>query len=161
MCYTIFMHCPICPAQDTRVLDSRLSPDRLTIRRRRECSVCGFRFTTLEEMVLLDITVVKRDGRREPYSRDKLVAGLTKALQKRPFTADRFRNLVNRVEREIQKLRGNEITSPDIGEIVMKQLERFDKVAFIRFASVYRSFADVRTFEKELKRLTKKRKKSV
>lgn len=147
------MRCPVCNHNDTKVVDSRISTDGASIRRRRECEQCGFRFSTLEEIELLDLTVVKRDGRREAYAREKLVRGLEKALEKRPYTDALFQKLTHKVERDIQKKRRGEITSQDIGEIVMKHLKSFDKVAYIRFASVYRSFEDVRTFENELKKL--------
>lgn len=112
----------------------------------------------------MDLTVIKRDGRRAPYDREKIENGLKKALEKRPYTQDKFKQLVNNVEADIQKRRRLEITSQDIGEIIMKHLARFDKVAYIRFASVYRQFEDVKTFQKELTRLIDKRprpKKSV
>jgi transcriptional repressor NrdR len=158
------MRCPVCNYADTKVVDSRLSADGASIRRRRECEKCGFRFSTLEEVELLDLTVVKRDGRRVNYSREKMVRGLEKALEKRPHTEAEFQQLVHRIERDIQKKKRGEITSSDIGEIVMNRLRSFDKVAYIRFASVYRSFEDVETFEDELKKLLgapqKTRKKS-
>lgn len=160
------MHCPACNSADTKVVDSRMSGDGMSIRRRRECERCGHRFSTLESLEILELTVVKRDGSRQPYSSDKLEAGLRRALQKRAITADDFRKLVNLIERDIQKLKKDEVTSAEVGEIVMHRLQQFDKVAYIRFASVYRSFEDVKTFERELKRLmapargkAKKRKK--
>lgn len=157
------MYCAVCSHIDTKVVDSRISTDGASVRRRRECEKCGFRFSTLEEIELLDLTVVKRDGRREAYSREKLVRGLEKALEKRPYTDAQFQSLVHRVERDIQKKKRGQLTSGEIGEIVMNRLRAFDKVAYIRFASVYRSFEDVHTFEKELKALKAgkaKRKKS-
>ncbi len=149
------MRCPVCDYKSTKVVDSRLSQDGMSVRRRRECEKvkCGFRFSTAEEMELLDCAIVKRNGRREPYSRDKLSLGLKRSLEKRPYTQVQFHSLVHNIEREIQKNRSGEITSADVGEIVMKQLRGFDKVAYIRFASVYRSFEDLETFEKELKNL--------
>ncbi len=147
------MRCPICNNADTKVIDSRLSVDGMNIRRRRECEKCDFRFSTLEEMELLDLTVVKRDGRREAYARDKIVRGLEKALEKRPYTDVSMQQLVHKIERDIQKKRRGELTSKEMGEVVMKQLKTFDKVAYIRFASVYRSFDDVKTFEQELRSL--------
>lgn len=103
----------------------------------------------------MDCTVIKRNGRRDPYSREKLAMGLRKSLEKRPYTQNQFHSLVHTIEREIQKVRGGEITSLQLGEIVMRQLKAFDKVAYIRFASVYRSFEDVEMFTKELKDLSK------
>ena len=149
------MRCPVCNFADTKVIDSRMSTDGASIRRRRECEKCDFRFSTLEEVELLDLTVVKRDGRRVSYSRDKLIRGLEKALEKRPYTEPEFTQLVHRIERDIQKKKKREISSAEIGEIVMKHLHTFDKVAYIRFASVYRDFRDVKTFEKELKKLSR------
>lgn len=151
------MHCPVCNHKDSKVVDSRVATDGAGVRRRRECEKCGFRFSTLEEIELLDLTVVKRDGRRELYSREKMVRGLEKALEKRPYTEADFHQLVHRVERDVQKKRRGELTSAEIGEIVMNRLKSFDKVAYIRFASVYRSFEDVKTFEAELRKLKRKR----
>ena len=144
------MHCPVCSHPDSRVVDSRLSPDGTSIRRRRECDHCEYRFSTLEEVELLDVTVVKRDGRREAYTREKMERGLKKALEKRSYTDADFRTLVHEVERDIQRHKMSELRSSDIGEIVMNRLKAFDKVAYIRFASVYRSFEDVKTFHDEL-----------
>jgi len=154
------MHCPVCNYADTRVVDSRMSGDKTGVRRRRECAKCSFRFSTLEEAELLDVAVVKRDGRRQPYNRAKLASGLRQALGKRSYTEDKFKNLINKVERDIQKTKKNELTSREIGEIVMKRLKPFDQIAYIRFASVYRSFKDAATFQKELKAMLKKSKKS-
>lgn len=147
------MHCPVCGHDDTRVVDSRISAEGDAIRRRRECDECGFRFSTLEEVELLDLVVVKRDGSREAYSREKMERGLKKALEKRPITDAAFRSLVHAIEREIQRRNANQLTSRDIGEIVMNQLKKFDTVAYIRFASVYRQFEDAKTFQKELEGL--------
>ena len=130
----------------------------MAIRRRRECEKCGYRFSTAEEVTLLDLTVIKRDGRREPYSREKMIHGLERALEKRPYTEMDFQTLTHRIERDIQKKRRGELTSKEIGEIVMKALEKFDKIAYIRFASVYRAFQDVASFEQELKQLLGRKK---
>lgn len=151
------MRCPACGYSDTKVNDSRVTADKIGIRRRRECVRCGFRFSTIEGIEILDLTVVKRDGRRVPYDREKIAAGLKKALEKRPYTHDKFKRLVNYIETDIQKKRRSEITTADLGEIVMRRLARFDKVAYIRFASVYRQFEDVKTFKGELDRLLKNR----
>jgi len=113
-----------------------VATDGSSIRRRRECLKCGFRFSTYEEIEILDLTVIKRDGSKEVYDKDKLVRGLKKALEKRPITEEKFKQLVNSVERDIQALRKNEITSNQIGQIVMKYLRKVDQVAYIRFASV-------------------------
>ena len=147
------MRCPVCNNDDTKVVDSRATTDGFSIRRRRQCSGCEYRFSTFEEVEILDLALVKRDGRNEPYSREKLERGLKMALQKRPFTFDRFKSLVSSIERDIQKLKKDEIPSSEIGEIVMSHLKAFDSVAYIRFASVYRSFADLKTFQDELKKL--------
>jgi transcriptional repressor NrdR len=154
------MRCAVCNHKDTKVIDSRISSDGVSVRRRRECEKCEFRFSTLEEIELLDLTVVKRDGRRENYSREKLVRGLEKALEKRPYTDTSFQKLIHKIERDIQKKRRGQLTSAELGDIVMKHMRLFDKVAYIRFASVYRSFDDVRTFESELKKLLSPSKKS-
>lgn len=154
------MKCLSCSAKDTRVLDSRLTSEGTSIRRRRECTRCRFRFSTLEDIQLLDLIVLKRNGRREPYSREKLERGLTKALEKRPATREKIASLVRSIEVDLAKKRRPEITSQDIGEIVMRRLEKFDHIAYIRFASVYRQFEDVRTFQKELARLAGPEKKT-
>lgn len=151
------MRCPVCNFGDTKVVDSRISADGGSVRRRRECEKCGYRFSTNEEVELLDLTVIKNDGSREPYSREKLIRGLSRALEKRPHTDAAFDQLVHRIERDIQKIRRGQITSREIGEILMERLRRFDKVAYIRFASVYRAFEDVETFQKELKGLVNER----
>ncbi|MEA3249074.1 MAG: transcriptional regulator NrdR [Patescibacteria group bacterium] len=150
------MRCPVCTSDETKVVDSRVATDGLSIRRRRECVKCDFRFSTVEAMEIMDLAVLKSDGRREPYMREKLEAGLRKALEKRPFAQDRFRTLVGAIECDIQRLRGSEVQSSKIGEIVMKHLRKFDSVAYIRFASVYRSFEDVQTFRDELEKLVSK-----
>lgn len=151
------MKCPVCLTQDTKVNDSRLIDDGFSIRRRRECQKCGFRFSTEEQMEILNLMVIKRDGSKESYQQDKIKRGLERALEKRPYSLDQFKKLVNRVERDIQKKKKDEITSEEIGEILMKRLKGFDKVAYIRFASVYRSFEDVKTFQRELKSLLNKK----
>lgn len=145
------MRCPACHNIDTKVTDSRLVNEGVAVRRRRECVKCGFRFSSYEEVEILNLTVVKRDGRREPYAREKLEQGLKKAVEKRPITHDGFRQLVSIIERDIQLRGRNEITSKYIGEVVMKRLKRVDPVAYIRFASVYRSFTDAESFWDELR----------
>ena len=149
------MRCPVCYYEDSKVIDSRVASDGLSIRRRRECLKCGFRFSTYEEVEILDLIVVKRDGRKETYAREKIVKGLRRALEKRPITEDSFKKLINAIERDLQILRKNEITSDQIGQIVMKNLKRVDQVAYIRFASVYESFKDVHEFRRELNKLLK------
>lgn len=152
------MKCPVCYHHDTKVVDSRVASDGLSIRRRRECLKCGFRFSTYEEIEILDLIIVKRDGRKEMYNREKLVKGLKRSLEKRPITDDKFKKLVNMIESDLQAMRKNEITSENIGQIIMKHLKKIDEVAYIRFASVYQSFKDVQTFQRELNKLLKKKK---
>lgn len=149
------MRCPVCNYEDSKVIDSRMASDGLSIRRRRECLKCGFRFSTYEEVEILDLAVVKRDGRKESYSREKIIKGLKRALEKRPITEDNFKKLINSIERDLQILRKNEVTAGEIGQIVMKNLKRFDQVAYIRFASVYESFKDAHEFRRELNKLFK------
>lgn len=147
------MNCSACNNADTKVLDSRVSSDGISIRRRRECLKCGFRFSTREEIEILDLVVIKRDAKRESYSREKLIAGLQHSFQKRPISEADFKKLISRIERDIQVKKKNEIKSSDIGEIVMKHLKRVDQIAYIRFASVYRSFEDAAVFKRELNKL--------
>ena len=154
------MHCPVCKSKETKVVDSRLAQDGMSVRRRRECIKCSYRFSTLEEIELLDIVVVKNDGRRESYSRNKMEQGIIRSLTKRPYTQDKFDRLVHGIERDIQKKKKREITSKDLGEILMKHLRKFDKIAYIRFASIYRAFEDVGKFEREIKSLRTKKRKS-
>lgn len=159
------MYCPICRSKETRVIDSRLTQDAMAIRRRRECEQCQYRFSTLEEMELLDIVVVKNDGAREMYSRNKLERGIVHSLTKRPYTEEKFARLIHAIERDIQKKpapgggRQREITSKEIGELVMKHLQKFDTVAYIRFASIYRAFEDVSRFQSEIRSLKKTKKR--
>lgn len=152
------MRCPVCNYEDSKVIDSRVASDGLSIRRRRECLKCSFRFSTYEEVEILDLTVVKRDGHKESYAREKIIKGLKRALEKRPITNDNFKKLVNAIERDLQILRKSEVTADQIGQIVMKNLKRFDQVAYIRFASVYESFKDAHEFKRELNKLLKARK---
>ncbi len=147
------MYCPVCTHEDTKVVDTRLATDGTSIRRRRECEACGHRFSTNEEIELLDLRVVKRDGSHEGYVREKIEKGLHRALEKRSHTQAEFRTLIHAIEREIQRTATTELTSAQIGEIVMNCLKTFDQVAYIRFASVYRSFEDVQSFKKELDEL--------
>jgi len=150
------MKCPVCSNDETRVIDSRVSSEGVSVRRRRECVKCDFRFSTVEGVELLELSVIKSDGRKEPYLRGKLEAGLRKSLEKRACETDGFRSLLGLIERDIQRLRRSEVTSSEIGEIVMQHLWQFDSVAYIRFASVYRSFEDVENFREELNRLVKR-----
>ncbi len=147
------MNCPLCGNDNTKVNDSRSTQDGLSIRRRRECIKCGYRFSTLEETEILDLTIIKRDGRRENYDKDKLTRGLERALEKRQHHREQFHSLVQQIERDIQKLKKSEVTTEQIGQIVMENLKKFDQVAYIRFASVYRAFSDTSSFVKELQHL--------
>lgn len=148
------MRCPNCQYEDTKVLDSRPVDEGDAIRRRRECEKCEFRFSTYEEIEILDLTVIKKDGRREAFSKEKLQRALTLPLDKRPCTDETLRKLLSAIEIEIQrKAKDGEIKSSEIGEIVMKKLKKSDKVAYVRFAAVYRQFEDVDEFKEELKKL--------
>lgn len=150
------MKCPACHYNDSKVTDSRLTNEGMAIRRRRECLKCGFRFSTYEEVEILNLTVIKRDGRTEPYVKEKLESGLKKSFEKLPITQDEFKKLLNRIERDIQIEGKNEIKAKRIGDIIMKHLRRFNEVAYIRFASVYRSFKDAKAFQREIKKIIKK-----
>lgn len=149
------MVCPFCSHPENKVVDSRESEDGKTTRRRRECANCGKRFTTYERVENPDVLVVKKNGRRELFDRDKIRTGAIKACEKRPVSADQIEKLVDEVESEIRGAGITEVASKKIGQIVMRLLKKIDKVAYIRFASVYREFADLTDFEKELKILTK------
>ena len=149
------MRCPACNYTDTKVLDSRLAEHDNTVRRRRVCEHCQFRFSTREETEILNLTVIKRDGRREAYVREKIEAGLARALEKRPISTQEFRALLSAIERDIYIRKKDEIKTSDIGEIVMRHLQKLDQVAYIRFASVYRSFTDVAHFRAEIRKLAK------
>jgi transcriptional repressor NrdR len=147
------MICPKCANEDTKVLDSRPTNEGMAIRRRRECTKCEFRFSTQEQMEILDLKIVKRDGRTQPYMREKIESGIRKAFEKRPLNHEGFQNIISGIELDIQRRGKDEITSKEIGDIVMKHVKRKDQVAYIRFASVYRQFADVEEFVREAKKL--------
>jgi len=147
------MYCPVCPSQETKVVDSRVTSDGMSVRRRRECVKCQYRFSTKEETELLDTVIVKSDDERETYSREKIKRGIVHSLTKRPYTEERLSRLLHAIERDIQKKKKREVTSQEVGEIVMKHLKKFDKVAYIRFASIYRAFEDVDTFKSEISSL--------
>ena len=149
------MKCPYCLHEETKVVDTRESDDLIT-RRRRECLKCEKRFTTYER-VLLNLRVIKKDGRREPFERNKLKNGILKACEKRPISEDAIENLIDEIEKELRNYEDTEINSSIIGQLVMKKLKKLDKIAYIRFASVYREFTDINSFEKELKNLTKEK----
>ena len=148
------MKCPNCLNEDTKVLDSRPVEEGSAIRRRRECDKCGFRFSTYEEIEILDLAVLKKSGEQQTFSKEKLERGIRRALEKREHSEDALRKLVSSIELEIQKkAKDGKIKSLEIGEIVMKKLKKLDKVAYIRFASVYRQFDDLDEFKEELKKL--------
>jgi len=148
------MRCPNCSNDDTKVLDSRPVDDGGAIRRRRECDKCEFRFSTYEEIEILDLSVLKKDGRKQLFSKEKLERAIRLPMDKRPHTDETLRKLLSGIEIEVQrKAKDGEIKSSDIGEIVMKKLKRVDKVAYIRFAAVYRQFEDVEEFKEELRKL--------
>lgn len=150
------MFCPACGHQETKVTDSRVNNQGTNIRRRRQCLDCGFRFSTIEELIILDLKIIKRDGCCEPYSREKLVCGLEKALEKRPYSHESFQQLVNKIETNIQEIQSkSELSSQSLGEIVLNHLKKFDKIAYLRFASVYKGFKDLRNFQMEVKKLLK------
>lgn len=150
------MRCPFCTAQDTRVLDSRLINDGDQVRRRRECNVCKERFTTFEMAELTMPRVVKRDGIREPFEERKLRSGMLKALEKRPVDSDAIEAAINRIKKQLMEKVEREITTQELGEKVMNELSSLDHVAFVRFASVYRSFQDVSEFTDMIEDLQKK-----
>ncbi len=147
------MKCRYCSSLESKVIDSRPTEDGSAIRRRRECMNCGKRFTTYEKIEDNPIMVVKRDGRREPFDSDKIRSGIRKACEKRPVSALQQEKLVEDISREVFNTLASEISSADIGEIVMKNLKQVDEVAYVRFASVYREFKDTQTFLAELQRL--------
>jgi len=143
------MQCPYCSLGETRVVDTREVDEEAT-RRRRECESCAKRFTTYERIESVDLTVLKKDGSTEPFSRDKVKAGITKACEKRPITDEQVDAIVNQIERTLRRRKSTEVRSTDIGDIVMKKLKKLDEVAYIRFASVYQSFESAKAFEKQL-----------
>ena len=147
------MRCPSCGSLDTQVKDSRPTEDSAVIRRRRVCLACNFRFTTFERVQLRELTVIKRNGRRVPFDRDKLMRSVQVAVRKRPVDPDRIEQMVSKIVRELESMGENEVSSETIGELVMEHLRELDDVAYVRFASVYRQFADVSSFEQELARL--------
>ncbi|WP_444684106.1 transcriptional regulator NrdR [Alkalicoccus luteus] len=147
------MICPHCSHNGTKVLDSRPSDEGRAIRRRRECEACGYRYTTFERVEKTPLIVVKKDGNREEFSREKLLRGLVRACEKRPIPLERLEQLTTEVEKEMRNRSASEISSNDIGEYVMQHLADIDDVAYVRFASVYRQFKDINVFVDELKDL--------
>lgn len=145
------MKCPYCGFKEDKVVDSRATQEESAIRRRRECLKCGKRFTTYEYIEEASLMVVKKDGRREPFDRKKVLAGIMKACEKRPISIEKMEEMVIWLERAIQKKSDREVASTRIGELVMEKLKQLDDVAYVRFASVYRQFKDVGQFMVELK----------
>ena len=150
------MKCPFCSHRDSRVVDSRSVEDGSSIRRRRECPECGRRFTTYEKYEETPLVVSKKDGRRELFDSKKILGGLLKAFEKRPIAYEKVQEIAEKIERELRMRGESEVNSTVIGEIVMKYLEQTDQIAYVRFASVYRQFADVNNFMQELQRIMSK-----
>ena len=149
------MKCPFCSSLESKVIDSRLAKEETSIRRRRECLECSSRYTTYERVEEVELQIVKKDGVREPFDRSKILAGILKACEKRPISMDVIESFVSSLERELQERGDREVDSGEIGEMVIKKLYEIDEVAYVRFASVYRSFKDVNQFMSELKDLLK------
>ncbi|MDE6961160.1 MAG: transcriptional regulator NrdR [Lachnospiraceae bacterium] len=147
------MKCPYCGKDNTRVIDSRPADDGESIRRRRECDACSRRFTTYEKVETIPVIVIKKDNNRETYDRSKIEAGIIRACHKRPISAGQVRELVDAVEAAIFNKEVREISTREIGELVMEKLKALDSVAYVRFASVYREFKDVNTFMDALKKM--------
>ena len=149
------MKCPFCSYYDTGVIESRHIENELVVRRRRICKKCNKRFTTYERIDLIPLMVIKKDGRREPFSREKITNGIIKACEKRPISIETINNLVNNIEETIKSEGVDEIKSNLIGELVISRLRDLDEVAYVRFASVYRQFKDLSSFVKEIRKISK------
>lgn len=147
------MHCPFCSENDTKVIDSRLVADGHQVRRRRQCLGCGERFTTFESAELVMPKVIKSNGNREPFNEDKMVGGIQRALEKRPVSADAIELAISQIKSKLRATGEREVPSDMIGNLVMDQLRELDKVAYIRFASVYRSFEHIKEFGEEIAKL--------
>ncbi len=153
------MRCPFCGFLEDKVVDSREAKDGDSIRRRRECLECGKRFTSYERIDEIPYMVVKKDGRREVFDRHKIMSGLLRACEKRPISATQLESIVDLIEKDVQEIPEREVPTSDVGKIIMKRLKQLDKVAYVRFASVYLEFEDVSEFMTELKDLVKARDK--
>ena len=151
------MKCPFCSHTEDKVIDSRSSNEDKSVRRRRECLKCKKRFTTYEYIEEVPLMVIKKDGRRESFDRNKIISGILKACEKRPVSMEKVEAVVDKVEKELQKSFDKEVKAQVIGELVMDYLHKIDEVAYVRFASVYRQFKDINQFMKELKDLLSKR----
>jgi transcriptional repressor NrdR len=149
------MYCPFCGKQETKVIDSRLASEGAQVRRRRECLDCGERFTTFESPELVMPRIIKGNGAREPFDEDKLITGMMRALEKRPVESERVDAAISRLQHRLRASGEREIPSRQLGEWVVNELRQLDQVAFVRFASVYRSFEDVKAFRDEIERLEK------
>ncbi|MFA5015261.1 MAG: transcriptional regulator NrdR [Actinomycetota bacterium] len=149
------MKCPFCSNPDTRVIDSRLTDSNDSVRRRRMCEKCGKRFTTYERLENQPIAVIKKDNTRQPFDRNKILSGLIRACIKRNISTEVLKKIVDDIENEISNMSSNEIQSKEIGDLVLKRLKNLDKVAYIRFASVYKQFKTIRQFTRELSELQK------
>ena len=147
------MKCPFCSHLESKVVDSRPAEEGASIRRRRECLACHKRFTTYETMESLPLVVVKKDGSRQSFDRNKVLSGMIRACEKRPVPYSTLENMVNEIEQVLQNEMEREISSAEIGELVMERLKKVDEVAYVRFASVYRQFKDINTFMRELNKL--------
>ncbi|MEI8344458.1 MAG: transcriptional regulator NrdR [Candidatus Omnitrophota bacterium] len=154
------MKCPFCGHVEDKVIDSRSSNEGKSVRRRRECLKCQKRFTTYEYIEEVPLMVIKKDGRREPFDRNKILSGITKACEKRPVSMAKIESIVERVEKDLQKSFDKEVRAHAVGGLVMDYLQKLDEVAYVRFASVYRQFKDISHFMKELKDILGKNKKS-
>lgn len=152
------MKCPYCGYQESKVVDSRPTDEGSTIRRRRECINCKGRFTTYEKIEETPIMVVKKDGNRQAFNRNKIINGMIKSSEKRPVSRDDIENAANNIEKQLQNSLKKEITSEEIGNMVMRELKELDEVAYVRFASVYRQFKDVQSFFDELEDIMKQKK---
>lgn len=151
------MKCPFCAHTEDKVIDSRSSNEDKSVRRRRECMKCKKRFTTYEYIEEVPLMVIKKDGRRESFDRNKIISGIMKACEKRPVSVEKIEAVVDRVEKELQKSFDKEVKAQVVGNLVMEYLHKLDEVAYVRFASVYRQFKDINHFMKELKDLLSKR----
>ena len=147
------MICPYCTGTETKVVDSRDTNDGKAIRRRRECEKCQARFSTYEEIEIMRLTVIKRDGSRQEYDRKKIEIGLRKALEKRPVSQEKINKAIGDIEYEIQAKEGSEISSKEIGKMILEKLKEIDDVAYLRFASVYKSFKSAESFRKEMEKM--------
>ena len=151
------MKCPFCGFTEDKVIDSRSSNEDRSVRRRRECIKCKRRFTTYEYIEEVPLMVIKKDGRREPFDRNKIISGILKACEKRPVSMEKVEEVVDQIQKDLQKSFDKEVKAKDVGELVMDNLYHLDEVAYVRFASVYRQFKDINQFMKELKNLLGKK----